>query len=106
MARLTGGKGNLYYNTSDGEFVRQRFDFCMCSFCFRVFEFNERVAYFKTHDERIYTCIDHEQPMRDRHIEQFEKSIVDDKKWEEKRRELIASLNIKKRSKDDDRIAE
>jgi hypothetical protein len=44
--------------------------------------------------------------MRDRHIEQFEKSIVDDKKWEEKRRELIASLNIKKRSKDDDRIAE
>lgn len=104
--RPSGGTGNRYYGTTDGEFMRQRFEFCICSFCFRQFAFNERVIFFKDRSNHYYVCLDHETPMRERQVEMYEKKLIDEREWDAKKKILLSELKIKKRSKDDERVLE
>lgn len=102
----TGTKGHIYYGTSDGEFVRQRMQFCMCSFCFRTFDFNERVIFFRDRSHEYYVCLDHEQQMRDRQINEYEATLKANWEWEAEKKKRIADLNIKRKSKNDELVKE
>lgn len=104
--KLTGIKGNIYYGTSNGEFIRQRLQFCVCSFCLRVFEFNERVIYFHDRTTNYYTCLEHELQMREKQIIEYEARMKSQIAWESKKKKLIADLKIKKTKNSEERIKE
>lgn len=102
----TGTSGQIYYGTSEGQFVRQRMQFCTCSFCFRTFDFNERVIFFHDRTYEYYVCLDHEQQMRERQIQSYEATLKMNRAWEAEKKKLIEDLKLKRKTKNDDAVKE